>query len=107
MIPLLIPWILFVLLLVFIIFVALKKWKYAFILSVVIIILNWCFECVPLHILPKTSNCNKAYLSVMTFNVDGTMNDITEKAPHIVNIILRYSPDVFFYLKSVIRINLF
>ena len=94
MIPLFIPWFLFVFLAVFIILVVLRKWKYALLFLVLIIALNWWAECFSINFATKAKNV--VCLKVMTFNINGTIGDITKKAPRLAEIIAKYNPDVLF-----------
>jgi endonuclease/exonuclease/phosphatase family metal-dependent hydrolase len=94
MIPLFIPWLLLFFLAVFILFVVLRKWKYALSLFVVIVSLNWWAECFPIHFYTKAKN--RECLKVMSFNINATVGDFAKKASGLVEIIIKYNPDVLF-----------
>ena len=94
MIPLFIPWLLLFFLAVFINLVVLRKWKYALLFLMIIIALNWWSECFPIHFNSRSKNGE--CLKVMSFNINGTIGDITKKAPRLAEIIAKYNPDVLF-----------
>ncbi len=94
MIPLLIPWLIVVFFMITVIFVVLRKWKYALLFLVVIFTLNWWAKCFPIHICQKGDN--KGCLKVMSFNINGTTEDISPKTPKLAELINKYNPDVLF-----------
>lgn len=94
MTPLFIPWLLLFLLIIFFVSAILRKWKYALLFLVVIVSLNWWAECFPIHFCSKAKN--EECLKVMSFNINGTMDDIAEKSSRLAEIFIKYNPDVLF-----------
>ena len=94
MIPLLIPWLIVVFAVITVVLVVLRKWEYALLFLVVCVALNWWAKCFPIHICSKGEN--RECLKVMTFNINGTIGDISKKAPKLAELINKYNPDILF-----------
>lgn len=96
MLILLLPWIIGLLVLSTIVFLVRKKWKVVIILFLVTLCLNWWTECIPFRLWSLSGKGSGRCTTVMSFNIDGSSGDIKKKAPRIVSLIDRYSPDVVF-----------
>lgn len=96
MLPLFIPWLLVLLLLVDFLFLFKKKRLIAFLVFVVVILLNLWSECIPLRLFAKTSNNSDEHLKVMCFNIDGIKDGAENRIPDIARLIIQQKPDVLF-----------
>ena len=76
-----------------------KKWKATLILITALLAINWWCECVPFRLSLLHEKDNAYRLSVMNFNIDGSMNKISVKAEGLVNIINSYNPDIVFVIE--------
>jgi endonuclease/exonuclease/phosphatase (EEP) superfamily protein YafD len=96
MLVLFLPWLLCFLILIAVVALVRKNWILTVILLFVVFLLNWSAECIPLRLWPFSEHDNGKSFKVVSFNMDGTEGDIRTKAPGIVSLIERYSPDVLF-----------
>ena len=96
MLALTIPWLLVILIIAAIVCLLKKKWKVSSALLIGALCLNWWSECVSIHLWPISDDNGGNCIKVMSFNIDGSTGDIKKKAPRIVSLIEKYSPDVVF-----------
>lgn len=90
------PWILLSLLLCSIAFLLKKKWLVGCILLILIFLINLWAECISFNFFQLKENTYEHRLSVMSFNINGSTDDIENRAHKIVEIITILSPDVLF-----------
>ena len=95
MISLAIPWLFLLLLLTGIILLYRKKWLACLCVTIVIFLLNFSWECIPLRLWPTDIN-RRASISVMCFNIKGTSPEFRLKAEKVAGLIASYSPDILF-----------
>ena len=96
MIALIIPWFLLLLLIIVVLCLILKKRKTSLLLLVVIIGINWWGECIPIRFLHKVGAKKTKSIKVLSFNIDGSSEDILIRLPNILNLIKNQDPDVVF-----------
>lgn len=95
MLPLFIPWILILLLLADSFFLLKKKWLIAAVIFIMVFVLNWWSECIPLR-LCGVSRSEKETLSLISFNIDGSAGDPLKKAKVITSFLHRNQSDIAF-----------
>lgn len=96
MIALSFMWLIGLLLLLSVIFFARRKWKITTALLICILYLNWWAECIPFRFRSLSDEKKSRIIKVMSFNIDGSSDDIDSKVYRIVSLIENCSPDVVF-----------
>lgn len=96
MLVLVIPWLLIALLSISVIFWLFKKWLIGLLLLIVVVVINWYFECVPFRLWPINNQSEKKSIKIMSFNIDGANKNISDRAEKIIDIINNKNPDVVF-----------
>ena len=96
MLPLLFPWILLVLLVVAILLSFWKKWIASGLLLVLIFIINWWAECIPLRLWSLRSTEDEKCIKVMSLNIDVANGDYGSRMSELVQLMIHYSPDIIF-----------
>ena len=95
MLVLFIPWVLIVMMAIGLLCLVKKKWTYATILFVSIVLINRRGECIPLR-LSYPQKTESVSLKVVSFNINGSTGDIRNKGYKIKEFLRRYSPDIVF-----------
>lgn len=90
------PWILLALILLTFVFLYRKKWLLCIGTLIIVLLLNNWTECVPLRLWKLSGGSEGKCIRVMSFNIDGSSEDILTRLPEIINFIQRYKPDVIF-----------
>ena len=96
MVALLIPWCLLLIVFVIIVFTCQKRWKWVYVSLVVLLYINWQYECFPLNMNITASEEGTNRLKVMSFNIGASPKDIAQKAPQLYETITDCNPDVIF-----------
>ena len=96
MLVLAIPWLLIILLFISLLFLFFRNWIVGLFLLIVCIGLNWYFESIPFRLWSIDKSSETRLLRIMSFNIDGSETNITDRAERIVEIINKKNPDVIF-----------
>lgn len=96
MLALAIPWLLVLLTIAFIVSLIKKTWKVALLLAVIIIVINWWVECLPLRVMPLKITSTDNTVSIMCYNINGSGDGECNKADLIVSMIRQSNPDIVF-----------
>lgn len=96
MLSLTFPWILLLLSLVAVALLFSKRRKFSLLILLFAVVLNWWSECIPLRLASFNGKTSGKSLKIMSFNIDGSSQDIAIRAHGIVNIINNQSPDLVF-----------
>lgn len=96
MLPLLLPWIVIALVIAALILSFCKKWRIGTLIIVFSVIVNWWCECIPFRLWPQCENAGPRSISVLTFNINGTKENIDERSEKLVKLIRKNSSDIIY-----------
>lgn len=96
MLALIVPWCVFILFAVAIIFFLRKKWMLCLGVSFVALFLNNRFECLPVKISYQSQHGSEKIIKVLSFNINGSSDGLETRVPKIVDLISKQEPDVLF-----------
>ena len=96
MIPLLLPWLLFLLLLISLLFFLCNEWLASGILLSITMVVNWWVKCIPFRAISLSNHHQTDKLRFMTFNINSNFSDVTVNIQGIASFIKLCSPDAVF-----------
>lgn len=96
MLALAIPWILLTLLIIIVLLLLKKKWCLSISFFIIVLVINWWGECVPLRFWDKNNESEVPSLKVMCFNINSSDAGSNDKPQQIKNLIKKCDPDVVF-----------
>lgn len=96
MIPLSIPWLLLALVTSTIVLIFKRKWKAACLIMISILLLNFWYECIPLRFISTENEEKGQTIRAMSFNINGSSEDILTRLPEIIDFVTNNKPDVIF-----------